>query len=353
MKKTDLKNLTLEELSSFVSALGEAGYRAKQIFRWIYRGVRSFDEMTDLSKSLREKLCQTCTIGNLEIEKKLVSKIDGTVKYLFRLLDGNLIESVLMSYKHGNTICVSSQVGCRMGCRFCASTIGGLVRSLTPSEIIDQVMKAEEDSGRKISNIVMMGIGEPLDNYDNVIKFLKIVNHPEGLGIGYRHISLSTCGVVDRIYDLAKENLPITLSISLHNPFDEERRKIMPVDVTYPLPTLMEALRSYLAATGRRISVEYAMIRGENDTEECARELARLFRGMLVHINLIPVNTVKERDYVKSDSAQIRRFMGQLEKLGLSVTVRRELGSDINAACGQLRKSVIEEQRQKQEVIEE
>ena len=349
MEKIDLKALTSDELSAFVASVGEAPFRAKQIFKWIYRGVSSFDEMTDLSKALREKLAEKCTIGNLIIEKKQVSKIDGTIKYLFRLSDGNLIESVLMSYKHGNTICVSSQVGCRMGCRFCASTIGGLVRGLTPSEIVDQIMKAEADSGKKISNIVMMGIGEPLDNYENVIKFLKIVNHPDGLGIGYRHISLSTCGIVDRIYDLAKENLPITLSISLHNPFDEARKKIMPVDATYPLPKLMEALRAYLAATGRRISVEYAMIRGENDTDECARELAKLFRGMLVHINLIPINNVRERDFVKSEAGQIKRFMEQLEKYGLSVTVRRELGSDISAACGQLRKSAIEEQ--KQEVI--
>lgn len=349
MEKIDLKALTPDELSALIASVGEAPFRAKQIFKWIYRGVSSFDEMTDLSKTLREKLAEKCTIGNLIIEKKQVSKIDGTIKYLFRLSDGNLIESVLMSYKHGNTICVSSQVGCRMGCRFCASTIGGLVRNLTASEIIDQIMKAEADSGKKISNIVMMGIGEPLDNYENVIKFLKIVNHPDGLGIGYRHISLSTCGIVDRIYDLAKENLPITLSISLHNPFREERKKIMPVDAIYPLPKLMEALRAYLAVTGRRISVEYAMIRGENDTDECAKELAKLFRGMLVHINLIPINNVRERDFVKSDTKQIKRFMEQLEKLGLSVTVRRELGSDISAACGQLRKSVIEEQ--KQEVI--
>ena len=342
MDKLDLKDMTYEELSDWLSTLGEKSFRAKQIFRWLYRGVDSVFDMTDLSKDLREKLNELCEIGHLTIERKLVSKIDGTIKYLFRLRDGNLIESVLMSYKHGNTICVSSQVGCRMGCRFCASTIGGLVRNLTSSEIIDQMITAQADSGRKISNIVMMGIGEPLDNYENVLKFLKNVNHEDGLNIGYRHISLSTCGVVDKIYDLAKENLPITLSISLHSPFDEERKKIMPIDARYPLPVLMEALKFYLATTGRRISVEYAMIRGQNDTRECAQELAKLFGKMLVHINLIPINNVKERDFLKSNPKQIREFQSCLEKLGFSVTVRRELGSDIHAACGQLRKSVIE-----------
>lgn len=343
MGKLDLKDMSFEELSDWLSDLGEKPFRAKQIFRWVYRGVPSVFEMTDLSKDLREKLDGLCEIGHLGIERKLVSKIDGTIKYLFRLKDGNLIESVLMSYKHGNTICVSSQVGCRMGCRFCASTIGGLLRNLTPSEIIDQIMTAQADSGRKISNIVMMGIGEPLDNYDNVLKFLKNVNYAEGLNIGYRHISLSTCGVAERIYDLAKENLPITLSISLHSPFDEERKKIMPVDARYPLPVLLKALKNYLAVTGRRISVEYAMIRGQNDTRECAEELARLFKNMLVHINLIPINNVEERDFVKSSPKRIREFQNELERFGFSVTVRRELGSDIQAACGQLRKAVTEE----------
>lgn len=346
MGKIDLKDLTPNEMSAWLSELGEKPFRAKQIFRWVYRGVASVFDMTDLSKELREKLDGLCEIGHLEIERKQISKLDGTMKYLFRLRDGNLIESVLMSYKHGNTICVSSQVGCRMGCRFCASTIGGLVRSLTPSEIIDQIMSVQADSGRKISNIVMMGIGEPLDNYENVLKFLKNVNHPDGLHIGYRHISLSTCGVADKIYDLAKENLPITLSISLHSPFDEERKKIMPIDAKYPLPVLMKALKAYLAATGRRISVEYSMIRGQNDTKECAEELARLFRNMLVHINLIPINNVRERDFVKSSPKRIREFQTFLECAGFSVTVRRELGSDIQAACGQLRKSVSEEKEQ-------
>lgn len=346
MGKIDLKDLTPDEMSAWLSELGEKPFRAKQIFRWVYRGVDSVFDMTDLSKELREKLDGLCEIGHLEIERKQISKLDGTMKYLFRLRDGNLIESVLMSYKHGNTICVSSQVGCRMGCRFCASTIGGLVRSLTPSEIIDQIMSVQADSGRKISNIVMMGIGEPLDNYENVLKFLKNVNHPDGLHIGYRHISLSTCGVADKIYDLAKENLPITLSISLHSPFDEERKKIMPIDAKYPLPVLMKALKAYLAATGRRISVEYSMIQGQNDTKECAEELARLFRNMLVHINLIPINNVRERDFVKSSPKRIREFQASLERAGFSVTVRRELGSDIQAACGQLRKSVSEEKTQ-------
>lgn len=354
MEQTDIKSLNLKELTGVVSELGEKPFRAKQIYEWLHqKQVTDYEEMTNISKKLKEELREKYPLTVLKQVTVQISKIDGTRKYLFALADGNVIESVLMRYKHGNSVCISSQVGCRMGCRFCASTIGGLLRSLTPSEIIDQVMKAEEDSGRKISNIVMMGIGEPLDNYDNVIKFLKNVNHKDGLNIGYRHISLSTCGVVDRIYDLAEENLPITLSISLHSPFDEERRKLMPVDVQFPLPSLMEALKAYLNATGRRISVEYAMIRGVNDTKACAEELAKLFGGMLVHINLIPVNNVAERDFEKSGAKQIRQFQERLMKLGLSVTVRRELGSDINAACGQLRKAVLEEEKREQNKLAE
>lgn len=343
-EKIDLKSLTLEELTSFIGQIGEKKFRAKQIFCWIYRGVRSIDEMTDISKALREKLKESCFIESIEIEKKLVSKLDGTMKYLFRLSDGNLIESVFMRYKHGNTVCVSSQVGCRMGCRFCASTLGGLVRNLTAGEIIDQVMRVQEDAGEPVSNIVMMGIGEPFDNYENVLRFLKNVNHPDGLHIGYRHISVSTCGLVDRIYDFAREGLPVTLSISLHAPFDELRSEIMPVNRKFSLKELIPALQDYLAATSRRISIEYTMIRGKNDTKQCADELIRLFGGMLCHVNLIPVNNVAERSFQKSDSAAIRQFMEYLTKHGLNATVRRELGSDINAACGQLRKSTIEQE---------
>ncbi len=343
-EKLDLKSLTLEELTSFIGQIGEKKFRAKQIFCWIYRGVRSIDEMTDISKALREKLKESCFIESIEIEKKLVSKLDGTMKYLFRLSDGNLIESVFMRYKHGNTVCVSSQVGCRMGCRFCASTLGGLVRNLTAGEIIDQVMRVQEDAGEPVSNIVMMGIGEPFDNYENVLRFLKNVNHPDGLHIGYRHISVSTCGLVDRIYDFAREGLPVTLSISLHAPFDELRSEIMPVNRKFSLKVLIPALQDYLAATARRISIEYTMIRGKNDTKQCADELIRLFGGMLCHVNLIPVNNVAERSFQKSDSAAIRQFVEYLTKHGLNATVRRELGSDINAACGQLRKSTIEQE---------
>lgn len=333
----DLKGLTMEEMKAFVLSLGEKPFRAKQIFKWVYRGA-DIPDMTDLSKDLREKLLKNACVGNIQIEERLISK-DGTRKYLFRLSDGNFIESVFMKYKHGNTICVSSQAGCAMGCRFCASTIDGFSRNLTPSEIIDQIMKTEEDTGEKISNIVMMGIGEPLANFENVVKFLENVNHEDGLNIGYRHISLSTCGLADKIRDLADINLPITLSVSLHSPFNEKRSDLMPVNKKFPIPELISAMRYYLEKTGRRISIEYAMIEGENDTKECANELVRLFSDMLCHVNLIPVNKVKERDYKKTSADKIEAFKNKLCRMGLNTTVRRSLGSDINAACGQLRKN--------------
>ncbi|MBP3337037.1 MAG: 23S rRNA (adenine(2503)-C(2))-methyltransferase RlmN [Clostridia bacterium] len=333
----DLKSLTMEEMKAFVLSLGEKPFRAKQIFKWVYRGAEICD-MTDLSKDLREKLLKNACVGNIQIEERLISK-DGTRKYLFKLSDGNFIESVFMKYKHGNTICVSSQAGCAMGCRFCASTIDGFSRNLTPSEIIDQIMKTEEDTGEKISNIVMMGIGEPLANFENVIKFLENVNAEDGLNIGYRHISLSTCGLADKIRDLADINIPITLSVSLHSPFNEKRSDLMPVNKKFPIPELISAMRYYLEKTGRRISIEYAMIEGENDTKECANELVRLFSDMLCHVNLIPVNKVKERDYKKTSADKIEAFKNKLCRMGLNTTVRRSLGSDINAACGQLRKN--------------
>lgn len=333
----DLKSLTMEEMKAFVLSLGEKPFRAKQIFKWVYRGADILD-MTDLSKDLREKLLKNACVGNIQIEERLISK-DGTRKYLFKLSDGNFIESVFMKYKHGNTICVSSQAGCAMGCRFCASTIDGFSRNLTPSEIIDQIMKTEEDTGEKISNIVMMGIGEPLANFENVIKFLENVNAEDGLNIGYRHISLSTCGLADKIRDLADINIPITLSVSLHSPFNEKRSDLMPVNKKFPIPELISAMRYYLEKTGRRISIEYAMIEGENDTKECANELVRLFSDMLCHVNLIPVNKVKERDYKKTSADKIEAFKNKLCRMGLNTTVRRSLGSDINAACGQLRKN--------------
>ena len=338
----DLKSLTMEELRELVASLGEKPFRAAQIFKWVYRGAE-IDEMSDLSKDLRERLGECAYVGNITVERCQISKRDGTRKYLFRLEDGNFIESVFMRYNHGNTICVSSQAGCAMGCKFCASAIGGLARSLTPSEIIDQVMKTERDTGEKISNIVMMGIGEPLANFDNVIKFLKNVNDENGLNIGYRHISLSTCGLADKIRELAEVNIPITLSVSLHSPFDEKRSQLMPVNKRFGIAELVCSLKYYLEKTGRRISIEYAMIAGENDSAECANELIRLFSDMLCHVNLIPVNTVRETGYRRADAASIEKFKNRLERHGITTTVRRSLGSDIDAACGQLRKSRMEE----------
>jgi len=335
--KTDLRSLTYEETENLITSLGEAKFRARQLYPAVFK-VKSLDEITTLSKDLRSKLSQNYCIGSLDTAQKQVSKKDGTVKFLFRLADGNFIESVFMKYIHGNTLCVSSQVGCLMGCNFCASTIGGKVRDLTAGEIIGQIIAAQEETGERISNIVMMGIGEPLDNYDNVIKFLKIVNHPDTLNIGYRHISLSTCGIVPKIYELAELNLPITLSVSLHAPFNDMRSEIMPVNRKYPLDTLVTAMKDYIKKTGRRISIEYALIQGKNDTKECAKELARLFAHGLFHINLIPVNNVRERNYKKTTREATRAFCEALCSRGLNATVRRELGSDIDAACGQLRR---------------
>ena len=337
----DLKDLEYHELEALLKTQGQPRYRAKQVFQWLHRGVESFAEMTDLPKTVRDRLAEMCFISRLSIREKYVSRIDGTVKYLFELEDGNCIESVVMRYKHGLTICISSQVGCRMGCGFCASTIGGLYRNLTAGEILNQVLFAQKDVGERISNIVMMGIGEPLDNFDNVIRFLHNVNHPGGINIGYRHISLSTCGVVDKIYRLAEENLPITLSVSLHAPNDAIRDTIMPVNKKYPVETLIRACRDYIGVTGRRVSFEYALIGGVNDGLVQAEELAVLLKGMLCHINLIPVNKVEERDYHKGRTQDIRRFQERLLELGMNATVRRELGSDISASCGQLRKKVL------------
>ncbi len=337
--KTDLRDLTIEELKALCQQLSLPAYRAGQIFSAIYK-VDSIDAITTLSKDLRAALSEHFYIGNLVCAEKQVSKKDGTVKFLFQLHDGNYIETVFMRYNHGNTLCVSSQVGCVMGCTFCASTIGGKVRNLSAAEIIEQILAAERETGEKVSNIVMMGIGEPLDNFDNVVKFLKIVNHKDGLGIGYRHISLSTCGVVPKIYELAKLNLPITLSISLHAPFDALRSEMMPINKKYPLKELTTAMADYLSATGRRISIEYALIRGKNDSIACADALHSMFRGGLYHINLIPVNNVRERNYQKTERQHVLAFQKRLSDRGLTATVRRELGSDIDAACGQLRKKV-------------
>ena len=337
MEKTDLRNLTMEETKELCASFGQPAFRAKQIYSAVFK-VQDISEITTLSKDLREKLSAQYYIGNLTCAKKQVSQKDGTVKFLFELQDGNFIESVFMKYKHGNTLCVSSQVGCAMGCTFCASTIGGKVRNLTAAEMIEQIIAAEAETGEKISNIVMMGIGEPLDNFDNVVKFLKIVNHPDALNIGYRHISLSTCGIVPKIYQLSELGFPITLSVSLHAPFDDMRSEMMPVNKAYPLDTLICAMKDYVKKTNRRISIEYALIRGKNDSTACADKLASQFSGGLFHINLIPVNNVRETGYQKTDARHVALFQQRLIRRGLNATVRRELGSDIDAACGQLRK---------------
>lgn len=340
---TDLLSCTPEELCALCTQMGQPSYRAGVLFRFLSQGV-PLSEMSSLPKKFREELAATTEDRLPKVEKKLVSAIDGTVKYLFRLLDGECVESVFMRYEHGNTLCISSQVGCRMGCRFCASTIGGKVRDLLPSELLGQVIATQKDMGERISNIVMMGIGEPLDNYDNVIRFLRLVNREEGLNIGYRHISLSTCGVVPRIYDLAKEDLPITLSISLHATTDEGRNEIMPVNRKWNLGELLGACRAYYQKTGRRISFEYTLLGGKNDSEEEAQRLATLLKrsfagtGAPLHVNLIRVNTVEERDFQRGSLESANRFAKRLQGLGVNATVRRRLGADVNAACGQLRR---------------
>lgn len=340
---TDIKSMNQEELSSFLKELGQPAFRAKQVFQWLHRGVRSFDEMTNLSKALREQLAQSCLLAPPTVERKQVSALDGTIKYLWRLHDGNCIETVLMRYKHGNTVCISSQVGCRMGCAFCASTIAGKVRDLTPAEMLDQVLFTQIDSGAPISNIVLMGIGEPLDNFDTVMRFLELVNHPDGMNIGMRHISLSTCGLVDRIDELAKRQLQLTLSVSLHAPDDETRSKIMPVNKSVGVERLFASCRRYFEQTGRRISYEYAMIDGVNDTDWQADLLASHLKGTPGHVNLIPLNEVKESPL--RPSRRVAAFQKRLESQGVIVTVRRKLGGDIDASCGQLRrKQMLEEQ---------
>jgi len=338
-----LKDLTYEELEQFVIGNNQPKYRAKQVFQWLHAGVKSFDEMTNLPKEFRKQLHEMSFISTVKIVEKYESKLDGTIKYLLEIMDGNYIECVIMRYKHGITICISTQVGCRMGCSFCASTIGGLVRHLSAGEILDEVIFIQKDIGERISNIVLMGIGEPLDNYENVIRFLKNVNNPLGINIGYRHISLSTCGLVDGIMKLSEESMPITLSISLHAPNDHIRNMIMPVSRQYSMDELLEACRIYAERTKRRITFEYAMISGINDSLENAKELGNRIQGILCHVNLIPVNKIEERQYTKSTEEQINLFKAQLERMGIPTTVRRELGSDINASCGQLRRKRVGE----------
>ena len=340
----DIKSLYIEEIEGMLKEMGEPKFRAKQIFSWLHaKKAKTFDEMTNLSKPLREKLGEKFKISNVKILEKLISS-DGTTKYLFSLDDGNVIESVLMRYSYGNAVCVSTQVGCRMGCGFCASTLNGLERNLEAGEILSQIYEISRDIDERISSVVLMGSGEPLDNYDNVIRFIRLLNSRDGADIGQRHITLSTCGLAEKIDKLRGENLQITLAISLHAPNDEIRGKTMPVSRKYDMETLLSACRRYSEETKRRITFEYALIRGVNDSAACAKELASKLKGMLCHVNLIPVNDVKEREYVHSSEEQIKSFASILMGRGIETTIRRKLGSDINAACGQLRRSYISKQ---------
>ena len=337
--KKDIKSLSFDELNKEITALGLPKFRTKQIFEWLHKyGVSSFDEMSNISKDLRQKLSDIYYISDCKIEQKYVSKLDDTVKYLFRLYDGEYVESVIMKYKYGYTICVSSQVGCKMGCTFCASTLAGFKRNLEAGEIESQLHSAQKDLDIRISNIVLMGIGEPLDNYENVIRFLHNVNNENGLNISMRNITLSTCGIVPKIYDLMNEELPITLTISLHAPNDVIRSRTMPVNQKWGIDEVIKACREYIKKTNRRVSFEYTLINNVNDTYECAKELSNSLHGMLCHVNLIPVNDVAERGNVKSSEENIHRFADVLKNNGINATIRRTLGSDINASCGQLRR---------------
>ncbi len=334
----NIKNYKIEELKEQLKEMGEKPFRAEQIFKWLYdEKVEQFDEMTNISLELREKLKQNYTMCNFNILKKQESK-DGTIKYLFDVLDGNAIETVLMRYHHGNSICVSSQIGCKMGCKFCASTGINFIRNLTTGEIVEQIIKVEQDTGERISNVVFMGIGEPLDNYDNVVNAIRLINHPKGLNIGARHISISTSGLVPKIYQLAEENIQCTLSISLHATNNEKRSSMMPVNKTYPIEELLQACKDYMAQTNRRISFEYALAKDNNDNLEDAKALVKLLKGMLCHVNLIPINKIENGQFDKSSNENIMKFRDYLNDHGIVATIRRELGSDIDAACGQLRR---------------
>ena len=334
----NLKNLTLPEMNTLFAQMGQPAFRAKQVYGWLHRGVTSYDEMTNLPKDLRQRLAGEYPICAPSVVRKQESQRDGTIKYLWKLSDGNCVETVLMRYHYGNTVCISTEVGCAMGCKFCASTLGGLVRRLEPFEMLDQVLFTQVDSGLPVSHIVLMGIGEPLDNFDNVMRFLVLVNSENGMNISMRHISLSTCGLVPKIDELAKRKLQLTLSVSLHAPNDEVRNTIMPVNKAYPSEELLAACRRYYEATSRRISFEYAMINGVNDTDECAKELLRRLKGLPAHFNLIPLNHVEESPLKPSTKGQVARFQKILEDGGVTATVRRTLGGDIDASCGQLRR---------------
>ncbi|MBR0598990.1 23S rRNA (adenine(2503)-C(2))-methyltransferase RlmN [Sinanaerobacter chloroacetimidivorans] len=335
--KTDLTSMTLPEMGQYFEQIGEKKFRAKQVFAWLYRGAANFDEMTDLSKDLRQKLEELAEIKKLVIERVQVSKTDGTKKYLFGLSDGNLIECVFMKYKYGNTICISSQAGCRMGCQFCASAIQGLARDLTPSEMTGQILAVEKDTKEKISNVVVMGTGEPFDNYDNLAKFIDIIHTKEGLNIGLRSITVSTCGLIPKIKEFGEDYPQVNLAISLHAPSNKLRSSMMPINRKYPMETLLQACREHAEKTGRRVTFEYALVKNVNDSEKDAEELALKLKGINCHVNLIPLNKVTEREFHGTSRQDAERFQYMLEKKGIQATIRRELGSDIDAACGQLR----------------
>ena len=339
---TDIKSMTIDELKELMTQIGEKPFRAKQIYSWLHEHlVTSYDEMANLPKNLKQKLADY-PITALETLDVQISKVDGTRKYLFRLSDGNMIESVLMRYKYGNSVCISSQAGCRMGCRFCASTIGGLTRNLLPSEMLDQIYRIQTSIGERISNVVVMGTGEPLDNYDNLLRFIHILTEDGGIHISQRNLTVSTCGLVPKIYELAEEKLQMTLAVSLHAPNDEKRRELMPIANKYSIDEILDACRNYFAKTGRRITFEYSLVGGKNDSEADAKELSARISDINCHVNLIPVNPIKERDYVKSTKKVVENFKNKLEKYGINVTIRREMGADIDGACGQLRKSFID-----------
>jgi 23S rRNA (adenine2503-C2)-methyltransferase len=349
MEVKDIKSLTLNELKQEVELLGEKPFRAKQLYQWMHEKLaENFDEMTNLSQGFRQKLKEQYTYTALELVDRKISAVDGTEKYLFRLSDGNVIESVLMRYHHGNSVCISSQVGCRMGCRFCASTLGGLTRNLLPSEMLDQVYRIQRISGERVSNLVVMGTGEPLDNYDNLLRFLQLLTDENGLHISQRNVTVSTCGIVEKIRELAEQKLQITLALSLHASSQEKRKELMPVAFKYELEDVLSACRYYFEQTGRRLTFEYSLVGGVNDTQEDARRLASLIGDMNCHVNLIPVNPIKERDYIQSEYKVIQAFKNKLEKYHINVTIRREMGRDINGACGQLRKSYIDSQERNQ-----
>lgn len=342
---TDIKSLYPEELAAFMEEIGEKKFRAAQVFSWLHeKRAASFDDMTNLSLALREKLKTNCEFVHLTVERMQESAVDGTRKYLFLLNDGNLIESVFMRYHHGNSVCVSTQVGCRMGCRFCASTIDGMVRSLKASEILDQIYAIENDTGEHVSNVVLMGAGEPMDNYDNVVRFLRLVTNEKGQNMSARNITVSTCGLPDRIRRFAEEGLPVTLALSLHAPDDETRKKLMPIANAYGLKEVLAACDFYFEKTGRRMSYEYSVVRGVNDNAEEAEKLSRLLKGKNAHVNLIPVNPIAERNFEKPRFESLEAFQKILVKNGINVTIRREMGSDIDGACGQLRRRVLKQQ---------